>query len=81
MTRAESRGDEIVDLQLGFDLFRAQVITESVRAAGFDVRLREMTPDGLGALTPPIQQQVLMILAQDLDAVRRIVDDSYPTAD
>lgn len=45
-----------MDLDVGFDLFRAQMITESVRAAGHDVRLREMTMEGM-AFTPSHARQ------------------------
>lgn len=73
----EARGDQIVDLGVGFDLFTAQVITESVRAAGFTVQLREMTPEGVAVSR--LTQHRLMVHVADLDAVRQLVDESFPT--
>jgi hypothetical protein len=79
MSATRTRGDRVVDLRLGFDLFEAQVITESVRAAGFHVGLREMTTEGI-PLSPPIARQVLMVRERDLNEVRRLVDRSFATA-
>lgn len=79
VSTSEVRGDQIADLSVGFDLFTAQVITESVKAAGFNVELREMTPEGV-ALSPLLQQHRLLVQAEDLDRVSRLVDKSFPTA-
>jgi hypothetical protein len=74
----EARGDQIADLPVGSDLFSAQVISESVKAAGFNVELREMTPEGVALAR--FQQHRLLVQAADLDAVRQLVDNSFPTA-
>lgn len=75
MADAGARGEQIVDLELGFDLFEAQVIAESVRSAGYDVRLREMTTEGV-ALSRPLVRHILLVRTPDLEAVRQIVDQS-----
>ena len=74
----EAESDEIVDLPMGFNLFTAQVIAGSVKTAGFNVQLREMTTEGV-ALSPPLSQHRLMVFAADIDAVRQLLDKSFPT--
>jgi len=65
---------DIVDIQLGQDLFEARVITEAVLAEGFDVELREMNTEGIGLSDT---RHILMVRADDFDEVVRIVSRSF----
>lgn len=78
MTSNDALDDQIVHLPVGLDLFTAQVIAASVNAAGFNVELREMIPEGVALAQ--FQQHRLLVRAIDLDAVREVVDKSYPTS-
>ncbi len=64
----------LVEIELGLDLFEAQLLTESVRSAGYDVRLLEMH-DATTALDTT--RQTLLVAERDQDAVRSIIDQSF----
>jgi len=66
---------DIVDIQLGRDLFEARVITEAVLAEGFNVELREMYTEGIHLSFDT--RHILMVRADDFDEVVRIVGRSF----
>lgn len=69
--------EDLVSIPVGYDLFRANVIEAACVAAGLTVRLIRNEHPETGALVA-LQPSHLLVLAQDADEVRRIVEQTYP---
>ncbi|HEX2153116.1 MAG TPA: hypothetical protein VHL52_03965 [Acidimicrobiia bacterium] len=68
---------EPVRIPVGYDLFRAQVIEAACTDAGFDVRLIRNEHPETGSLVA-LQPSYLLVRPDDVSAVRRIVEETYP---
>jgi hypothetical protein len=64
--------DDLTYVTVGFDRFRAQVIAESCRAAGLEVRLLASDDSGYG----PVQPHRLLVRSDDLEEVLAVVEKS-----
>ncbi|MDZ7674173.1 MAG: hypothetical protein U5K30_03770 [Acidimicrobiales bacterium] len=76
-------GDDVdlVRIQCGTDRFAAETYAARCRFEGLRVEL--MSSDGHGLLNTPLVQRpfVLLVRAEDADAVRSIVEDDDTSAD
>ena len=66
---------ELQEILLSSDRFQSEVISEAVKAGGYQVEIVHDESSG-GVGTPP-QQSRLLVHQQDADAVREIVNRSY----
>ena len=68
---------ELVNIPVGYDLFRAEVIEAACASAGFQVRLIRNEHPETGALVA-LQPSHLLVRAEDAHEIREIVEQTYP---
>ena len=70
---------DIVEITLTLDTFECHVLHEAVRAEGYQVELVTDMGD-TGAVLPAMPGR-LLVHAEDVDAIRKIINESHPLAE
>jgi len=71
--------DEICEIEVGYDRFRAHLIIEACDAAGVTVRLRQMDENGLTPGFAALQPHRILVKRMDVPIALEIVGQSLMT--
>lgn len=65
--------DAVVEIDVGFDRFHAQLLVEACRAEGCTVELLTMDDSGQAPGLPALVPHKLLVFQQDLEVVRAVL--------